>query len=61
MQICLEEAQRRKHDVIWLGVWEQNARAIAFYQKFGFVPVGKQIFQLGDDPQHDLVMQKVLG
>jgi len=41
---------------IWLGVWERNARAIAFYRKSGFVDVGTQIFQLGGDPQTDRVL-----
>jgi GNAT superfamily N-acetyltransferase len=61
MKACLEEAAARGHDVIWLGVWEHNPRAIHFYQKWGFRVVGSQIFQLGDDPQHDLVMQRSLA
>jgi ribosomal protein S18 acetylase RimI-like enzyme len=42
---------------IWLGVWEQNARAIAFYHKQGFVQAGTHPFLLGDDLQTDWVMQ----
>lgn len=56
MRACLEELARRGSDVAWLGVWERNPRAIAFYRKFGFVPTGEQVFQLGGDPQRDLVM-----
>lgn len=41
---------------LWLGVWEQNLRAIAFYRKVGFRETGTQPFQLGDDVQTDLVM-----
>jgi GNAT superfamily N-acetyltransferase len=41
---------------LWLGVWERNPRAMAFYGKMGFTPVGAQVFLLGDDPQRDLVM-----
>jgi ribosomal protein S18 acetylase RimI-like enzyme len=41
---------------IWLGVWERNARAIAFYMKCGFRDVGTQIFQLGEDKQTDRVL-----
>jgi diamine N-acetyltransferase len=48
-------------DTIWLGVWERNPRAIAFYQKFGFTPVGSQIFQVGRDPQRDLVLSLARG
>lgn len=58
MQACLAEAGKRGHDTIWLGVWEHNPRAQAFYRKWGFVEVGTQVFQLGDDPQRDLLMQR---
>ncbi|MFO7623801.1 MAG: GNAT family N-acetyltransferase [Anaerolineales bacterium] len=56
MQACLEEAARREFDVIWLGVWEQNPRAIRFYERWGFVRAGTQIFKLGEDFQTDYVM-----
>jgi GNAT superfamily N-acetyltransferase len=42
-------------DYLWLGVWEKNLRAIAFYQKSGFGVVGRQTFKLGADIQNDLV------
>ena len=41
---------------IWLGVWERNERAIAFYKKVGFTVVGAKQFQLGSDLQTDYVM-----
>lgn len=41
---------------LWLGVWERNARAIAFYRKFGFVDIGSKPFMLGSDLQTDRVM-----
>ena len=47
-------------DVIWLGVWELNPRAIRFYEKNGFYKVGTHIFQMGSDKQTDLLMQKEL-
>jgi ribosomal protein S18 acetylase RimI-like enzyme len=56
MQSCLNEARARAKDTIWLGVWERNARAIAFYRRWGFVDVGSQSFQLGSDLQTDRVM-----
>jgi RimJ/RimL family protein N-acetyltransferase len=37
-------------------VWERNARAIAFYRKAGFVPVGSKVYVVGADPQIDHVM-----
>lgn len=47
-------------DCLWLGVWEHNPRAIAFYRKFGFTTVGEHVFQFGNDPQRDLVMMRVI-
>jgi GNAT superfamily N-acetyltransferase len=43
------------HD-LWLGVWERNARAIAFYRKCGFVDVGSHHFFVGEDRQTDRVL-----
>ncbi|MEP6946622.1 MAG: GNAT family N-acetyltransferase [Acidobacteriota bacterium] len=60
MDACLDLAKTRDHDVMWLGVWEHNPRAQRFYEKNGFRPVGRHIFQLGSDPQTDLLMQKDL-
>jgi diamine N-acetyltransferase len=57
----IEQARRDEGDVIWLGVWERNPRAIAFYRKHGFRSVGTQVFQLGSDPQRDLVMARDLN
>jgi ribosomal protein S18 acetylase RimI-like enzyme len=58
MQACLREAERRNCDVVWLGVWERNTRAIRFYQKWGFERVGTQFFRLGNDLQTDWVMAR---
>ena len=58
MDACFEFAKNHDHDVMWLGVWEFNPRAQAFYHKNGFREVGKHTFQLGSDPQTDLLMQK---
>ncbi|MFL5344677.1 MAG: GNAT family N-acetyltransferase [Hyalangium sp.] len=56
MARCLEEGRARGHDVLWLGVWEHNTRARAFYSRWGFVEVGEMSFLLGSDPQRDLVL-----
>lgn len=58
MRACLGEMQARGSDVVWLGVWEHNPRAIAFYRKFGFVEVGDHVFPVGSDPQRDIVMTR---
>lgn len=60
MQACLAEANRLGCEVIWLGVWEHNPRAIRFYQKWGFEKVGTHPFLLGDDLQTDWIMQRSL-
>ncbi|MFO1310774.1 MAG: GNAT family N-acetyltransferase [Burkholderiales bacterium] len=56
MRACLDEMARRGFDSAWLGVWENNPRAIAFYRKFGFAPVGEHVFPVGNDPQRDVIM-----
>lgn len=58
MDACFERARLEDRDVMWLGVWEYNPRAQRFYEKNGFRIVGKHTFQLGSDPQTDLLMQK---
>jgi diamine N-acetyltransferase len=55
MRAVLQAASPRSQTV-WLGVWERNARAIAFYAKWGFVDVGQQLFVLGRDRQTDRVL-----
>ncbi len=60
MQECVRQSRELGFKTLWLGVWENNFRAQAFYRKWGFVEVGTHIFQLGDDPQRDLLMQKSL-
>ncbi|HMT06918.1 MAG TPA: GNAT family N-acetyltransferase [Pyrinomonadaceae bacterium] len=60
MDACFQRAIQHDHDVMWLGVWEYNPRAQRFYEKNGFREVGKHTFQLGEDAQTDLLMQKEL-
>ena len=56
MQACIDEARKRGCDSIWLGVWEKNPRAIVFYKKWGFKEIGTHVFNLGNDPQMDYIM-----
>jgi diamine N-acetyltransferase len=58
MRACLDEAHRAGFQTLWLGVWERNVRAQAFYRKWGFNVVGAHVFQLGSDPQTDLLMER---
>lgn len=55
-----ERAVAEGADVVWLGVWERNPRAIRFYQKNGFREVGEHTFAVGSDVQRDLVMSRRL-
>jgi ribosomal protein S18 acetylase RimI-like enzyme len=51
-----QRALGRGAATMWLGVWERNERAKAFYAKHGFSKVGSQVFVVGSDPQTDHVM-----
>jgi len=57
MRACINEARQAGHKTIWLGVWERNGRAQAFYRKWNFRTVGEHVFQLGSDPQRDILMK----
>jgi ribosomal protein S18 acetylase RimI-like enzyme len=57
---ALEVASLLKKSSIWLGVWEENSRAIKFYTKNGFVAFDKHIFKMGNDEQIDIMMKKRL-
>ncbi|WP_409300371.1 GNAT family N-acetyltransferase [Peribacillus sp. SCS-155] len=56
MDIALERGKKK----IWLGVWEKNENAIAFYKKMGFVQTGAHSFYMGDEEQIDFIMTKTL-
>lgn len=58
---AIKIARQKKIDYIWLGVWEENPRAINFYKKNGFVEFDKHIFKLGDDKQTDIMMKLKLN
>jgi ribosomal protein S18 acetylase RimI-like enzyme len=58
MNFCLKEAKKNGHRTIWLGVWENNLRAIRFYEKWGFTKVGTKEFVLGSDVQNDHIMSR---
>lgn len=61
MQKCIEIALENNKEIIWLGVWEKNDRAIAFYSKFGFEKFASHDFVLGTDVQTDWLMKKTLS
>lgn len=54
---AIQIAKQTHAAYVWLGVWEENPRAINFYKKNGFVEFDKHIFKLGDDEQTDIMMK----
>ena len=58
---AIEVAKDKKSDYVWLGVWEENPRAISFYKKNGFEEFDKHIFKLGNDEQTDIMMKLKLN
>jgi len=60
MEACVAHALSRGGQTLWLGVWEQNPRAIRFYEKCGFTDVGSHPFVMGSEVQTDRVMVKRL-
>ncbi|TDQ79225.1 GNAT family N-acetyltransferase [Sphingobacterium yanglingense] len=58
---AMDIAHEKEVDYVWLGVWEENPRAIRFYLKNGFIEFDKHIFVLGDDRQTDIMMRKKIN
>ena len=61
MDAAIDAARARGAETLWLGVWERNPRAAAFYRKYGFTRVGEHTFVLGADAQTDWVLARPLG
>ena len=57
LQQAITVAQTNRIPYIWLGVWQQNPRAISFYQKMGFVIIGTMPYYMGDEAQTDWIMK----
>lgn len=57
---AITRAKQLDMQYVWLGVWEENPRAIRFYEKNGFVAFDKHVFKLGEDEQTDIMMKLVL-
>jgi GNAT superfamily N-acetyltransferase len=60
MQAALDMASAWSADLIWLGVWENNHKALAFYARFGFHEVGDHLFKLGRRTDRDLILARDL-
>ena len=57
-KMLLDYARQLSPEHIWLYTLQINMNARAFYEKNGFRVVGSHVFQLGKDPQTDLLMQR---
>lgn len=60
MRTALGRARSWGADVLWLGVWENNAKALAFYARNGFREAGDHVFQIGQQIDRDLILVKEL-
>lgn len=58
---AMQIARQKCADYVWLGVWEENQRAINFYKKNGFIEFDKHVFKLGNDEQTDIMMKLKLN
>jgi ribosomal protein S18 acetylase RimI-like enzyme len=61
LEHCIAEAKKSGADILWLGVWEKNDRALRFYDKHGFTKFSSHIFMMGTDVQTDILMKKDLA
>lgn len=61
MQFAIDFAIKHQAQKLWLGVWEHNQKAIAFYLKWGFIKTNVHDFKLGKDVQQDWLMEKDLA
>lgn len=44
---------------VYLGVWEENVTAQGLYRQYGFRPVGKYLYQVGDQSDREIIMARV--
>lgn len=61
IEFAIQTAVEMGKATVWLGVWEHNMRALAFYRMLGFEKTGAHSFYMGDDEQIDYIMTKRLG
>lgn len=56
MDAALAYAASKAYDGVWLQVWEQNPRAIRFYEKAGFSDAGGASYRIGHQVDRDRVL-----
>ncbi|MAJ51579.1 MAG: GNAT family N-acetyltransferase [Flammeovirgaceae bacterium] len=60
MEEAIKRARSKGFKFIWLGVWEHNEKALRFYEKFKFEHIGSHTFFMGDDPQKDFLLGRII-
>lgn len=60
MEAAIQNSVDQGFKTLWLGVWEKNFKAQAFYRKWSFRETGFHTFYLGTDPQIDLIMERMI-
>jgi len=61
LDYAMQLARELNKSYVWLGVWEKNEKAVAFYERNGFYRVSQHSFFMGDDEQIDYIMRKELS
>ena len=61
LQKSIDVARNMELDFVWLGVWENNLKAIGFYVNNGFIQFGSHEFKFGSEMQTDLILKLTLG
>ena len=54
---AIEIGKEKGYQLMWLGVWEFNHKALKFYKKKGLKAFHSHTFQLGNESQNDILMQ----
>lgn len=57
LDYAIQIAKQKNMQSVWLGVWENNHKAIGFYKKNGFVTFDTHVFMLGEEAQTDYMMR----
>ncbi len=57
LEIVVDIVKTQNASCLWLGVWEQNTRAISFYQRHGFIKFAEHPYIIGKDEQYDWMMK----
>ena len=59
-EFALEHAEKNGFSWAWLGVWEHNTKAQAFYNRYGFEKFSQHRFMVGQKVDTDWLLKKKL-